>query len=64
MGRWMGINTAQKHLLEAEEDLRLGLRFSFKENNSPKHTARITMEYKQVNGLVKVYNSNLVSLET
>ena len=35
----------EENLLEAAKDLRLGRRFTFQQDNNPKHTARATMEW-------------------
>lgn len=35
----------EENLLEAAKDLRLGRRFTFQQDNDPKHTARATMEW-------------------
>ena len=34
----------EENLLESAKDLRLGWRFTFQQDNDPKHTARVTME--------------------
>ena len=35
----------EENLLESAKDLRLGRRFTFQQDNKPKHTARATMEW-------------------
>ncbi len=34
-----------ENLLQSAQDLRLGLRFTFQQDNDPKHTAKITKEW-------------------
>jgi hypothetical protein len=34
-----------ENLLQSTQDLRLGRRFTFQQNNDPKHTAKITPEW-------------------
>ena len=50
MGRWMETNTEYRtildeNLLESTKDLRPGRRFTFQQDNDPKHPARATMEW-------------------
>uniref|UniRef100_A0A8C9XK31 Tc1-like transposase DDE domain-containing protein n=1 Tax=Sander lucioperca TaxID=283035 RepID=A0A8C9XK31_SANLU len=35
----------EENLLESAQDLRLGQRFTFQQDNDPKHTVRATMEW-------------------
>uniref|UniRef100_A0A803JAD7 Tc1-like transposase DDE domain-containing protein n=1 Tax=Xenopus tropicalis TaxID=8364 RepID=A0A803JAD7_XENTR len=35
----------EENLLESAKDLRLGRRFTFQQDNNPKHKARVTMEW-------------------
>ena len=39
--------TLDEDLLQSTLDLRLGQRFTFKQDNDPKHTAKITKEWLQ-----------------
>ena len=34
-----------ENLLQSAQDLRLGLRFTFQQDNNPKHTAKTTQEW-------------------
>ena len=34
-----------ENLLQSAQDLRLGLRFTFQQDNDPKHTAKTTQEW-------------------
>ncbi|KAJ7344334.1 hypothetical protein JRQ81_000284, partial [Phrynocephalus forsythii] len=45
MGRWMEPNTGQSWKKTSWKDLRLGRRFTFQQDNDPKHKARATMEW-------------------
>lgn len=38
----------EDNLLEAAKDLNLGRRFTFRQDTDPKHTARTTMEFKNI----------------
>ncbi len=40
-----------ENLLQSAQDLRLGRRFTFKEDNDPKHTAKITKEWLHNNSV-------------
>ena len=41
----------EKILLQSAQDLRLGQRFTFQQDNNPKHTAKTTQEWLQDNSL-------------
>ncbi len=40
-----------EHLLQSAQDLRLGRRFTFQQDNDPKHTAKITKEWLHNNSV-------------
>ena len=40
-----------ENLLQSAQDLRLGLRFTFQQDNDPKHTAKTTQEWHRDNSL-------------
>jgi hypothetical protein len=44
-----------ENLLQSENDLRLGRRFTFQQDNDPKHTAKVTLDWLQ--------NKNVKALE-
>ncbi len=52
--RWMRPSTGiswTKNLLQSAQDLRLGRRFTFQQDNDPKHTAKITTEWLHNNSM-------------
>ncbi len=40
-----------ENLLQSDQDLRLGRRFTFQQDNDPKHTAKITKEWLHNNSV-------------
>ena len=44
-------SSLMKSLLQSTEDLRLGRRFTFQQDNDPKHTAKTTQEWLRDNSL-------------
>ena len=49
----MGLNTGtfEGNLFQSSRDLRLGRRFTFQQDNDPKHTAKATLEWFKVKHL-------------
>ncbi len=52
-----------KNLLQSAQDLRLGRRFTFQQDNDPKHTAKITKEWLHNNSVTPWLKPNWASLE-
>ena len=52
-----------ENLVQSAQDLRLGQRFTFQQDNDPKHTAKTTQEWLQDKSLNVLEWSNLTSLE-
>ncbi len=48
-----------ENLLQSAQDLRLGRRFTFQQDNDPKHTAKITKEWLFLNGPARALTEHL-----
>ncbi len=48
---WGCFSAAGTGLLQSAQDLRLGRRFTFQQDNDPKHTAKITKEWLHNNSV-------------